>query len=42
MTIKTDTQYNFTSAENDLFTWSMLEPDFLTHKPTGRQIYQMQ
>ena len=44
-TINTNTKYNFTDAENDLFSWTHYDGangDYLTHKPSGRQIYQMQ
>ena len=40
----TDTKYNFTQAENDVFAWSMYDGsngNYLTHKASGRQIYQM-
>ena len=43
-TIITDTAYNFQAAENDLFSWSKWDGtngNTLTHKPSGRQIYQM-
>jgi hypothetical protein len=40
--ITTDYKVNFTKAENDLFSWSAFEKDFLTYKPTGKQIYQME
>jgi hypothetical protein len=42
--IKTDTKYNFTSAENDIFSWSYFDGTsgkHLTHKASGRQIYHM-
>ena len=39
--ITTDYKINFTKAENDLFSWSTFMPDYLTYKPTGKQIYQM-
>ena len=41
MTIKTNTKYNFTEAENEIFAWESYRKSYLTHKPTGRQIYQM-
>jgi hypothetical protein len=41
MTIKTDYRINFTHAENDQFVWDSLNPDTLTYKPTGQEIYQM-
>lgn len=44
MTIQTDTKYNFSKAENDLFSWSTFDGangNILTHKPSGKQIYQM-
>jgi len=40
--IKTDTQYNFTKAENDIFSWDRYSPDYLTYKPTGQRINQME
>jgi len=43
--ITTNTKYNFTYAKNDLFSWSSFDGtngNTLTHKPSGRQIYQMQ
>ena len=43
-TITTDYKYNFTKAESDLFCWSTWDGtsgNTLTHKPSGRQIYQM-
>jgi len=39
--IKTNSKYNFTTAEDETFSWSSSEKDFLTHKPTGKKIYQM-
>lgn len=42
--IKTNYKYNFDKAENDTFLWSSFDGtngNSLTHKPTGRQIYQM-
>jgi hypothetical protein len=41
-TLKTDTKYNFTTAENDLLSWDWISHDFLSYKPTGQQIYQME
>ena len=44
-TITTNTKYNFTDAESDLFSWSSFDGTSgktLTHKASGRQIYQMQ
>ncbi len=44
MTIKTNTFYNFDKAENDVFSWSYWDGtsgSILTHKASGRQIYQM-
>ena len=41
MTIKTDTYRNFTEAENDTFSWTNIDGETLTHKATGRHIYQM-
>lgn len=41
-TLKTDYKKNFTKAENELFTWTSSEHDFLIYKPTGKQIYQME
>jgi hypothetical protein len=40
--LTTDYKYNFTKAENELFSWTSSEHDFLTYKPTGKQIYQME
>jgi len=43
-TIKTDTKYNFTKAENNIFSWSYMDGtsgNILVHKPSGRRIYQM-
>lgn len=43
-TIATDTKYNFQKAESDLFSWNYWDGTsgkMLTHKPSGRQIYQM-
>lgn len=43
-TIQTDTKYNFREAESDQFSWSFWDGTngkTLTHKPSGRQIYQM-
>jgi len=42
--IKTSTKYNFTDAANDTFSWTTFDGcngGMLTHKPSGRQIYQM-
>ena len=40
--IKTTTMNGYLdTAENDTFAWRSFQPDYLTHKPTGRQIYQM-
>ncbi len=44
ISITTNTQYNFTQAESDLFSWSYWDGtngNTLTHKPSGRQIYKM-
>jgi hypothetical protein len=44
MTITTSTKYNFDKAENSIFSWSSWDGTSgktLTHKATGRQIYQM-
>lgn len=44
MIITTDKPKNFTKAENDLFLWNFWDGtngNTLTHKPSGRQIYQM-
>jgi hypothetical protein len=43
-TIKTDTKYNFTKAENDIFSWTCWDGtsgNTLTHKASGRDIYHM-
>jgi hypothetical protein len=42
--IKTNYKYNFDKAENDTFSWDQFDGtsgNLLTHKATGRQIYQM-
>ncbi|RJO64971.1 MAG: hypothetical protein C4540_02445 [Candidatus Omnitrophota bacterium] len=44
MAIITDTKFNFEKAENDLFSWNYWDGtsgNCLTHKPSGREIYQM-
>jgi hypothetical protein len=41
-TLTTNYKYNFTKAENDLFSWNTSSADFLTYKSTGQQIYQME
>lgn len=44
MTITTDRHFNFGKAQNDTFSWSRFDGangDYLTHKPSGRMIYQM-
>lgn len=45
MAIKTNSKYNFDKAENDVFSWNYWDGtsgSILTHKATGREIYQMQ
>jgi len=42
--ITTDTKYNFEKAENDTFSWTAFDGTSgktLTHKESGRKIYQM-
>lgn len=42
--ITTDTKYKFTKAESELFSWNIWDGtngSTLTHKPSGRNIYQM-
>lgn len=42
--IITNTEFNFSKAENDLFSWSDSDGtsgNMLFHKPSGRSIYQM-
>lgn len=41
-TLTTDYPKNFTKAENDIFSWTSTAADFLTHKASGKQVYQMQ
>ena len=44
MTIKTNTKYNFSEAEDEKFSWNTWDGTsgkILTHKASGRQIYQM-
>ena len=41
MTITTSAKYNFEKAENDIFSWDYWDGDTLTHKASGRSIYQM-
>lgn len=44
MTIKTNTTYNFTEAEDDNFSWTTFDGtsgQLLIHKASGREIYQM-
>ena len=40
-TLKLNKKYNPTAAENELFSWDFIQADYLTYKPTGKQIYQM-
>lgn len=40
--LTTNTKFNFTKAENNVFSWNYFDGDgLLVHKATGRQIYQM-
>jgi len=39
--LTTNYKMNFTKAENELFSWDSSFPDYLTYKPTGKQVYQM-
>src|SRR3990172_6969100 len=39
-TITTETKYKW-DAESEMFSWDSSFDGFLTHKPTGKQIYQM-
>src|SRR4030042_2910097 len=40
-TLTTDCPKNFTKAENDLISWDRYSPEYLTYKPTGQLINQM-
>ena len=40
--IITNSQYNFTKAEDETFSWNDISKDMLTYKPTGKLIYQME
>jgi hypothetical protein len=40
LTSKTINGNHLTAAENDTFSWRSTSDDFLTHKPTGKQVYQ--